>query len=119
MSTIAKLAGHASPVMTLNVYGHVAQDSLQGSGGAAERPPAAYVAKPISCRSCGVTGKPLPIVYGYPTPETFEAAQRGEVVLGGCVLTGDDPEWTCAACREPVATTVAIKPSAGGEPEGR
>ena len=26
---VAKLAGHASPVMTLNVYGHVASDSLQ------------------------------------------------------------------------------------------
>jgi integrase len=26
---IAKLAGHASPVMTLNVYGHIANDSLQ------------------------------------------------------------------------------------------
>jgi integrase len=26
---VAKLAGHASPVMTLNTYGHVATDSLQ------------------------------------------------------------------------------------------
>jgi integrase len=31
--TIAKLVGHASPVMTLNVYGHVANDSLQEAAG--------------------------------------------------------------------------------------
>jgi integrase len=30
---VAKLVGHASPVMTLNVYGHVAADSLQEAAG--------------------------------------------------------------------------------------
>lgn len=30
---IAKLVGHASPVMTLSVYGHVAVDSLQEAAG--------------------------------------------------------------------------------------
>jgi integrase len=30
---IAKLVGHASPVMTLNVYGHVAEDSLAEAAG--------------------------------------------------------------------------------------
>lgn len=31
--TIAKLVGHASPLTTLNVYGHVANDSLQEAAG--------------------------------------------------------------------------------------
>jgi len=35
--TIAKLLGHASPVMTLNVYGHVANDSLQEAAGRLNR----------------------------------------------------------------------------------
>ncbi|MEJ7697128.1 MAG: hypothetical protein WKF78_11055 [Candidatus Limnocylindrales bacterium] len=26
-----------------------------------------------------------PIVYGYPSPETFEAAERGDVTIGGCM----------------------------------
>ncbi len=26
-----------------------------------------------------------PIVYGYPLPETFEAADRGDVTIGGCM----------------------------------
>jgi hypothetical protein len=40
----------------------------------------------------------LPIVFGYPMPELFEAEQRGEVALGGCVVTGEDPTHRCAAC---------------------
>jgi hypothetical protein len=37
-------------------------------------------------------------VFGYPTPETAEAAERGEVALGGCVLWGDEPTHRCPAC---------------------
>ena len=36
------------------------------------------------CLSCGKPLKLVPIVFGYPLPETFEAAERREVVLGGC-----------------------------------
>lgn len=35
----------------------------------------------------------LPIVYGLPTPETFQAARRGEVYLGGCVVYDNAPRW--------------------------
>jgi hypothetical protein len=35
-----------------------------------------------------------------PTPETFEKVRAGELSLGGCVLTGDDPEWACPRCDE-------------------
>jgi ADP-ribosylglycohydrolase len=35
---------------------------------------------------------------GYPTPEAFEDAAAGRVVLGGCLVSDDDPEWGCPAC---------------------
>ncbi len=34
-------------------------------------------------------------IYGYPAYEAFEAAERGEIVLGGCCITGNDPERAC------------------------
>jgi hypothetical protein len=40
----------------------------------------------------------VPIVFGYPMPETFEAAERGEVVLGGCVIDGNEPTARCPHC---------------------
>lgn len=44
----------------------------------------------------------LPIVFGLPTYSTFEAAERGEVVLGGCMLESNRPTHRCAACRKDV-----------------
>ena len=58
------------------------------------------------CPSCE-DGRLLPIVYGYPIPETFERSKRGEVMLGGCIVTTvidpefgtvSDPELGCPAC---------------------
>lgn len=51
-----------------------------------------------ACPACG--GKLLPIVYGLPGPEACEAAERGEIALGGCIVTGDDPRLACTACGE-------------------
>lgn len=39
------------------------------------------------------------IVYGYPADETFEAAERGEVVLGGCLMWQGRPQTQCPGCR--------------------
>ena len=50
------------------------------------------------CPRCGVDAPMIPIVFGYPIPETFEAADRGEVILGGCVVWGEDPTHRCSAC---------------------
>ena len=49
------------------------------------------------CPQCGGTDN-VPIVYGYPGGDTFAAAERGELMLGGCILWGDDPQWKCRAC---------------------
>lgn len=46
----------------------------------------------------------MPIVYGMPTGELEEKADRGEVVLGGCCIALDengrsiDPKWACINC---------------------
>ena len=52
--------------------------------------------KPI-CPNCHATDL-VPIHYGYPSPEMFEQAGLGKIELGGCVIFGDDPEWTCRKC---------------------
>lgn len=49
------------------------------------------------CPRCG-SRDTIPIVFGYPGPELIAAAQQGEVVLGGCCITGDDPAWRCRSC---------------------
>lgn len=41
--------------------------------------------------SAGLT----PIVYGMPGPEMFEAAERGEIQLGGCEILPDNPSFEC------------------------
>jgi hypothetical protein len=38
------------------------------------------------------------IQYGYPTPDVLEAAQRGELVIGGCVVRHDMPRQACRDC---------------------
>jgi hypothetical protein len=47
------------------------------------------------CPDCG--GELVPVLYGYPSAEAFKAAQRGELALGGCCVTDDDPNWQCLA----------------------
>jgi len=51
------------------------------------------------CPTCG-SAAVVRIVYGFPTREGFEAARRGEIVLGGCVIEADAPLWACKACHE-------------------
>jgi hypothetical protein len=40
----------------------------------------------------------VPVVYGLPAAEAVSAAERGEIVLGGCVIASDVPEWSCRRC---------------------
>lgn len=41
------------------------------------------------------------VVYGFPSASMFDAAERGEIVLGGCMISEDAPRHpvTCTACR--------------------
>lgn len=43
---------------------------------------------PPTCPSCGRAA--APIVYGLPGPELVQAAERGEVIIGGCCITADE-----------------------------
>ena len=56
----------------------------------------AVTRKPRKCPQCG--GKVVRILYGEPTPEAFEAAERGEFVLGGCCINELSPDWECLGC---------------------
>src|ERR1700675_1315666 len=58
------------------------------------------------CPRCGVVATMVPIVFGFPSPETFEAADRGEVAIGGCLVTGEDPTHRCSACAQDVIVEV-------------
>ena len=49
----------------------------------------------LVCPKCG-SSNVIPVVYGYPSPEGFAAAARGEIKLGGCVV--GDYDWSCGDC---------------------
>ena len=59
------------------------------------------------CPTCNA-GKLIPIVYGLPLPELMEQSERGEVELGGCIITEvfdpksgviiGDPQLYCPKC---------------------
>ena len=40
----------------------------------------------------------IDIVYGYPGDKLLSDASQSKVKLGGCVIWGDDPEYTCKSC---------------------
>ena len=59
-----------------------------------------------NCPTCKA-GKLIPIVYGLPGRELMEQSDRGEIELGGCVVTQiidhngistNDPELHCPTC---------------------
>ncbi|MCI0480533.1 MAG: hypothetical protein L0213_02970 [Candidatus Dadabacteria bacterium] len=50
-----------------------------------------------ACPECG-SHDVLPIVYGLPGPELEGKAIMGEVMLGGCVVFGNDPDLGCRSC---------------------
>lgn len=49
------------------------------------------------CPTCG-SPHVRPIVCGDPGPEAIDAAERAEVVLGGCVIGPADPDVSCSDC---------------------
>ena len=63
-----------------------------------ETPKIPELRKPAWCPKCG-SQDIREIVYGLPTDEAFELAEAGEVVLGGCFITFNDPDWCCMQCQ--------------------
>lgn len=70
--------------------------------------------RPKACPKCGHA--PVAVIL-YGLPDDSEKLERqlktGELVLGGCVIFGDDPEWECTQCG-----TAIFRTSAGDLPEG-
>ncbi len=54
--------------------------------------------KPPKCPACR-SDRVRPILYGEPVPSDGEAAKRGELVIGGCLICEGMPTWDCADCR--------------------
>ena len=53
---------------------------------------------PNLCPNCD-SDKVIPIVYGFPTEETFERERNGELITGGCTIyDGLSPKWHCKRC---------------------
>jgi hypothetical protein len=49
----------------------------------------------LSCPECGAAG--VPLIFGLPVPEAREAAENGELALGGCLMPTQPPNWQCSA----------------------
>jgi hypothetical protein len=56
--------------------------------------------KPRKCPVCGST-KIAKILYGLPvfSKELENALNSGDLILGGCCFSIDDPRWQCANCK--------------------
>ena len=53
--------------------------------------------QPERCPSCGGE-RVRKILYGFPMPSAMDAADRDELVLGGCEINESDPFWRCLDC---------------------
>lgn len=62
--------------------------------------------KPRKCPVCG--GKVVRILYGEPSHEAFEAADRGELILGGCCIWEESPDWECLGCHQQFRKEIKI-----------
>ncbi len=60
------------------------------------------------CKKCG--GELIPIAYGLPGEDMWNAAQRGEIRLGGCCVYPDMPTSACRECGTELRTR-ASRPS--------
>ncbi len=49
-----------------------------------------------SCTTCG--GRVVPIIYGMPSPEAWDGARRGRLIVGGCVVFPGQPGAQCVDC---------------------
>jgi hypothetical protein len=51
----------------------------------------------LRCPSCGSTDV-ITILWGLRPPPDPELERQGKIVLGGCCVTDDDPDYRCGEC---------------------
>lgn len=49
------------------------------------------------CPRCGREDS-IPQVFGLPSPGLVDAAEKGLVSLGGCMMPGEPADFVCRAC---------------------
>lgn len=54
---------------------------------------ARMLAEGDACVLCGATV--VPIVYGFPAPDAFDEVEAGRIVLGGCMMYPNAPDYAC------------------------
>lgn len=54
--------------------------------------------EPARCPSCK-SPNVARILYGMPSYEAFLEAEAGKIIIGGCMVTDDDPIWGCIDCK--------------------
>lgn len=67
----------------------------------------------INCPKCQ-SSHVAPIMYGMPSYEGFQASEREEVILGGCIIMPGQPDYGCLDCehqwsKESLPTTAITK----------
>jgi hypothetical protein len=64
---------------------------------------------PERCGNCDTELRP--IVYGFPAGELADAADRGELFLGGCCISDDSPTHRCPRCGAESGTLALRRPN--------
>jgi hypothetical protein len=57
--------------------------------------------KPDKCPKCG-SPKVVKIIYGEPNYKASLEAETGKIILGGCIIKGNDPSWACIDCKSKI-----------------
>jgi len=54
--------------------------------------------KPEKCPKCKSTNDVIQIQYGYPSARMAEDREAGKIILGGCIVAPENPDWYCKKC---------------------
>ena len=57
------------------------------------------IKKIINCPKCKTSDFVTPISYGYPSTIMWEHENIGEIILGGCSITEEAPDYRCTECQ--------------------
>ena len=68
------------------------------------------------CSYCG--GEMRPVVYGLPSPELFEEADKGDVILGGCCIPSSPAQTRCIDCGHEARATSSVRTCGDGDGGG-